>query len=166
MLLVPWSTRRDAGEDQEQRPSPKFSAATMNFLSTLSLNVSCGTPSVASSPKMQCGIPSSPLENARKGRHPLQQRPRLSCRQHPALQVERRRQTRQKSHKLAHPPLSLPVYHETPMLNPPLLAGHPPLCTLSDLHAHIVHHSLRLSLHTTPAEPSADLLYVDVPPTL
>ena len=166
MPLVPWSTRRDAGEDQERRTSPKFSAVTMNFLSTLSLNVSCGTRSVVSSPKMQCGIPSSPPENARKARHPPPQRPRPSCRQHPALQVEQRRQKRQKSHKLAHPPLSPPAYHETPTLNRPLPAGRPPLCTLSDLHVHIVHHSLKLSLHTTPpAEPSADLLYVDVLPT-
>ena len=48
------------------------------------------------------------------------------------------------------------------MLNRLLPVVHPRLCTLSDLHALIVHHSLRLSLHITPAEPLADLLYVDV----
>jgi hypothetical protein len=59
-----------------------------------------------------------------------------------------------------HPPPSLLAFHELPMLSRLLPAVHPRLCTLSDLHALIVHHSLRLSLHITPAEPLADLLYV------
>lgn len=57
---------------------------------------------------------------------------------------------------------SLLAFHELPTLNRPLPAVHPPLCTLSDLHALIVHHRLRLSLHIIPAEPLADLLYVKV----
>jgi len=134
----------------------------MNFSSTLSPSVSCGTPSVALSPRTQCGTLSSPPENARKFRHRPLQPPRPSCRRHPALRADRKRQTRPKSPKLAHPPLSPLAFHELPTLNRPLQAAHPLLCTLSDLHAHIVHHSLRLSLHTILAEPSADLLYVNV----
>ena len=61
-----------------------------------------------------------------------------------------------------HPRPSLLAFHEQPTLNRLLPAVHPRLCILSDLHALIVHHSLRLSLHITPAEPLADLLYVKV----
>jgi hypothetical protein len=134
----------------------------MNFSLTSSLSVSCGTPSVALSPKMQCGTLSSRRENGQKAQHLLLQRPRPSCRQRPAWRAGRSPQIRPKSLKLVHPRPSLLAFHEQPTLNRLLLAVHPPLCTLSDLHALIVHHSLRLSLHITPAEPLADLLYVNL----
>ncbi len=133
----------------------------MNFSLTSSRSVSCGTPSVALSLKTQCDIPSSQQENARKVHLlPLPQL-RPSCQQHRAWQAGRSPRTRPKSLKLVHPPPSLLAFHELPMLNRPLPAVHPRLCTHSDLHALIVHHSLRLSLHITPAEPLADLLYVN-----